>query len=135
MINTGWWSLHNHVVEDGLRSPRPFQEVVELGLYAAVARVTSRGAVTERFAEKRHPRRRQPAAAHAAPVLVARAATALDSAAAAATRTVTVCYQNTIRKNMLQESVDRYKLGRADLRFVDVRGRALGSDGQQQRCI
>lgn len=54
--------LHNHMIEDGFNSPRPFKEIVELGLKAAVSRVASRGAVAERLAKQRHPRRRQPVA-------------------------------------------------------------------------
>lgn len=55
--------LHDHMIEDSFHTPRPFKEVVDLGLYPAVARVASRGAVAERFAQQRHPRRRQPVAA------------------------------------------------------------------------
>lgn len=54
--------LHNHMIEDGLKTSRPFEEVVEFGLQAAVARVASRGAVAEWLAQQRHPRRRQPVA-------------------------------------------------------------------------
>lgn len=54
--------LHNHMIEDGLKTSWPFEEVVELGLEAAVSRVASRGAVAERLAKQRHPRRRQPVA-------------------------------------------------------------------------
>lgn len=56
-------NLHNHMIQDGLNTPRPFKEIVELGLQAAVARVATRGAVAERLAQQRHPRRRQPVAA------------------------------------------------------------------------
>lgn len=51
------------MIEDSLNTPWSFKKIVELGLQAAVARVASRGAVAERLAEQRHPRRRQPVAA------------------------------------------------------------------------
>ncbi|CAK1539961.1 unnamed protein product [Leptosia nina] len=51
------------MIQDGLETPRPFEKIVKLGLESSAARVASRGAVADGFAEKRHPRRRQPVAA------------------------------------------------------------------------
>lgn len=44
-------NLHDHMIKDCFNTSRPFKEIVELGLKAAVTRVASRGAVAERFAK------------------------------------------------------------------------------------
>lgn len=44
------------MIKDGLDAPWPLEEVVDLGLHSAVARVASGGAVAERLAQQRHPR-------------------------------------------------------------------------------
>lgn len=83
-------NLHDHVIKDSFSTSRPFEKIVELGLKAAVSRVASRGAVAERFAKKRHPRRRQPVAATLTLTATNNIATTLNRASTFIT-TFTMC--------------------------------------------
>lgn len=82
------------MIEDSLDASGPFEEIVELGLEAAVARVASRGAVAERFAKQRHPRRRQPVAATLTLTATKHTATTLNRATSYSTLNDRPCAQN-----------------------------------------